>query len=187
MTIQRSLDLLLALMLIIPALLLCVAAALIIWLEARANPLFMQVRVGAYCKPFTLFKLRTMRVNTADAASHHVSQSQILGCGRFLRACKLDELPQILNVLGGTMSFVGPRPCLPSQTELIVERQRRGVMEVLPGITGTSQIAGLDMSDPVKLAISDAEYVERRSVGLYLRCLIATFFGKGSGDAVKNA
>jgi len=187
MTSQRAFDLLLALMLVIPALLLCVAAAFIIWLESRANPLLIQSRVGVHCRPFMLFKLRTMRPNTPDAASHDISPVQILVCGRYLRACKLDELPQILNVINGTMSFVGPRPCLASQTDLIAERQRRGVMEVLPGITGTSQIAGIDMSDPVRLAISDAKYVKRRSIGLYLYCLIATFVGKGSGDAVKNA
>jgi O-antigen biosynthesis protein WbqP len=183
----RAIDFSVAIFLFIPAFFMCLMAAIIIWIECRANPLFVQTRIGLHCQPFKLFKLRTMRPDTIDAASHHVSQNQILRCGRSLRATKLDELPQILNILNGTMSVVGPRPCLPSQTELIAERQRRGVMDILPGITGISQVAGIDMSDPVKLAISDAEYLERRSIGLYLHCLVATFTGKGSGDAVKNA
>lgn len=183
---QRTFDLSLALLLFVPSFLICSAAALIIWIECRANPLFVQTRVGLHCKPFKLFKLRTMHPDTVDAASHHVSQAQILRFGKLFRASKIDELPQLLNILSGTMSFVGPRPCLPLQVELIAERKKRGVMDLLPGITGISQVAGIDMSDPVRLALSDAEYVKRRSMVLYFKCLGSTFLGRGSGDAVKN-
>ncbi len=183
---QRIFDYLLALALLLPALVLCSFAAIAIWFECRANPIFLQKRAGLKQRSFTLYKLRTMHPNTKNAASHEVSQSQILRSGHFLRATKLDELPQILNVLNGTMSFVGPRPCLPSQTELLSERTSRGVMNVLPGITGPSQLAGIDMSDPVKLAVSDAHFVANQSTALYLRCLIQTFLGRGSGDAARK-
>jgi lipopolysaccharide/colanic/teichoic acid biosynthesis glycosyltransferase len=103
--------------------------------------------------------------------------------GRFLRKTKIDELPQILSVLRGDMSFVGPRPCLPVQTELIEERARRGVYAVLPGITGKAQLEGIDMSAPRLLAETDAEYVAGRSVAGDLRILLATLLGRGSGDA----
>lgn len=183
----RFVDIGLALVLFIPALFVCTAAATLIWIECRANPLFVQTRVGIYCQPFRLFKLRTMRPDTSNLASHIVNERQILRYGRVLRSTKLDELPQLLNVLNGTMSFVGPRPCLPSQLDLIEERLKRGVMNVLPGITGTSQVAGIDMSDPTKLAISDSEYVKQRGLRVYISCLISTFAGNGAGDAVKNA
>lgn len=185
--IETVCDYSIALALLLPATLLCLLSAAVIWWECRANPLFVQTRVGRNRQPFKLFKLRTMRPDVAEAASHEVSRSQILRCGHFLRGAKLDELPQILNVLNGTMSFVGPRPCLPSQDQLIAERTKLGVLTLLPGITGPSQIAGIDMSDPVRLARSDAEYLANRSTKLYLRCLKATFLGRGAGDAVNRA
>lgn len=84
------------------------------------------------------------------------------------------------------MSLVGPRPCLPNQTELVAEREKRGVFAVRPGITGLAQIRGIDMSDPVRLAQVDAELVARLGPGLYLRCLVATLLGRGLGDRVRG-
>ena len=112
---------------------------------------------------FTLYKLRTMYCNTPSAPTHQTDPSAITYLGRWLRRLKLDELPQLLNVIKGDMSLVGPRPCLPSQQVLIEHRQRRGVFSVRPGLTGKAQVLGVDMSNPERLAKIDAEYVAERS------------------------
>jgi lipopolysaccharide/colanic/teichoic acid biosynthesis glycosyltransferase len=124
-----------------------------------------------------------MRAGTPDRASHEVGASTITRSGRFLRRTKVDELPQLWNVILGDMSLVGPRPCLPSQRELIDEREKLGVLRLLPGITGIGQLAGLDMSDPVALAHADAAYLAPWSLGRDLDLLIRTAVGGGSGDA----
>ena len=180
---KRSADLFLALILLLPALLVCLPAAFLIWLEIRASPIFIQVRVGRGQEPFKILKLRTMNVDTGDHASHIVDSSRILRSGRFIRKAKLDELPQILNVLLGDMSFVGPRPCLPSQSELIEARNQVGIYELVPGITGPSQLAGLDMSQPKKLAKMDATYRGKWSLSRDLKIIFHTFTARGSGDA----
>src|SRR5690606_6377138 len=105
--------------------------------------------------------------------------------GRFLRRTKLDELPQLWNILVGEMSFVGPRPCLPSQTSLIEARRARCLYEIRPGITGASQLAGLDMSVLDRLAAFDATYLDRMSIANDLRLILATIAGAGRGDRVK--
>ena len=184
---KRLIDTLLAVALAPLGCILCAVCILAIRLEGGGPAIFSQVRVGKDLKPFTLYKLRTMSKGTGDKASHEVSQSQITRTGAILRKAKLDELPQILNVLKGEMSFVGPRPCLPSQSLLIAEREKRGVFRVLPGITGPAQIAGIDMSTPIALAEADAEYC--RTIGFFndLRCMFLTALGSGSGDAVKRS
>jgi lipopolysaccharide/colanic/teichoic acid biosynthesis glycosyltransferase len=100
------------------------------------SPIFRQQRVGRFQKPFILLKFRTMRPGTASVATHLVSNSAVTPFGRFLRRTKLDELPQLWNVLKGEMSLVGPRPCLFNQHELIEARVRKGVFNARPGITG---------------------------------------------------
>ena len=112
------------------------------WFDTR-SPLFQQERVGKNQRSFTLVKFRTMRPDTASVASHLADASAITPFGRFLRRTKLDELPQLWNVLRGDMSLVGPRPCLFNQQDLIVERAARGVFSAQPGITGLAQIQGL--------------------------------------------
>jgi lipopolysaccharide/colanic/teichoic acid biosynthesis glycosyltransferase len=165
--------------------LICIPCLIAIRLESKGNPLFIQTRVGKKQKPFKLIKLRTMKSNTASAGSHEVSTAQVTKIGHFLRRTKLDELPQIWNVLLGQMSFVGPRPCLPVQEELIHEREQRGVFQVRPGITGPAQLAGVDMSTPVELAKADAEYLTKQAFISDIRMIIATATGSGSGDALK--
>lgn len=184
---KRAFDLTLALIALIPATLISALLALPIWIETRANPLFVQTRVGRGRQPFRLVKLRTMRPDTQHRASHEIGAAQITRTGRLLRKTKLDELPQIWNVLVGEMSFVGPRPCLPSQQELIDERERRGVHALRPGITGPAQVAGLDMSTPVKLAVADAAYLAPWSLARDLRLMMLTAFGGGRGDAADRA
>lgn len=149
-------------------------------------PVFAQERVGRYKKNFVLIKFRTMRPDTASVATHLVSAAAITPFGRFLRKTKLDELPQLWNVLKGDMSIVGPRPCLPNQLELIAERDARGVFSVRPGITGLAQVNEIDMSTPTRLAEVDRQMIDTMSLSQYFSLIFQTVAGKGAGDRVKN-
>ncbi|WMC11516.1 sugar transferase [Oceanimonas pelagia] len=150
------------------------------------SPIFRQVRVGRHQKPFTLVKFRTMKVDTASVASHLASASSITPFGHFLRRTKLDELPQLWNVLKGEMSLVGPRPGLFNQEELTAARAARGVYNVRPGITGLAQVNEIDMSTPELLAETDQKMLQSLSVKDYFRYILLTVSGKGSGDRVKS-
>ncbi|HGS4674577.1 TPA: sugar transferase [Vibrio cholerae] len=149
------------------------------------SPIFCQQRVGKNQHPFTLIKFRTMPKNTASVATHLVGASSVTRLGQFLRKTKLDELPQLINVLKGEMSLVGPRPCLFNQQDLIVERESRGVFTVLPGITGLAQVNEVDMSTPVKLAELDQQMIQTLNLKNYFTYIIQTVLGKGAGDRVK--
>lgn len=149
-------------------------------------PIFRQERVGRNQKSFTLVKFRTMRPNTASVASHLADASAITPLGVFLRRTKLDELPQLWNVLKGEMSLVGPRPCLFNQTELIRERASLAVFDARPGITGLAQVNNIDMSTPKLLAKTDARMLKELTVSAYFRYIFMTIGGKGSGDVVKS-
>ena len=131
------------------------------------SPLFRQERVGQHQKPFTLVKFRTMTVDTASVASHLASSASITRLGAFLRKTKLDELPQLWNVLKGEMSLVGPRPGLFNQEELTAERAKRGIYSVRPGITGLAQVSDIDMSTPKLLAEIDQKMIQSLSVADY--------------------
>jgi len=148
------------------------------------SPLFCQVRVGRKQQSFILIKFRTMRPGAVSIATHLADPQAITTLGRWLRRTKLDELPQLWNVLRGEMSLVGPRPCLFSQNKLIAERAVRGVFAVRPGITGLAQIKGIDMSTPELLAQTDAEMIASFSLRHYFRYILLTLLGKGSGDRV---
>jgi O-antigen biosynthesis protein WbqP len=183
---KRALDLTIALLslpLAAPVILACVAA---IRLTSPGPGIFRQTRVGRHERPFTCYKLRTMTVDTHNAPSHETPAAAVTPLGRQLRRLKLDELPQLWNIVRGEMSFVGPRPCLPSQTELIAARRRRGLSALRPGITGVSQVAGIDMSDPERLAQSDAAYLDTMSLGADIRLILATALGAGRGDRVRS-
>ncbi len=182
---KRAFDLILALTLMVPAALACGIAAILIWLDDHANPFFVQARLGRNEELFQLMKLRTMRIGTGDRPSHETTRGSITRIGAMMRRTKLDELPQLWNVLRGEMSFVGPRPGLPSQLELAKSRRRHGVHHLVPGITGVSQVQGLDMSTPERLAETDATYIGDWSVGRDVRLLIRTGMGSGRGDAAK--
>lgn len=154
------------------------------WFDTRSS-LFRQERVGRNRQPFTLVKFRTMRLDMVSIASHLAGASAITPLGRFLRRTKLDELPQLWNVLRGDMSLVGPRPCLFNQHDLIAERAARDVFDVRPGITGLAQIQGIDMSTPELLAKTDAEMLRQMNVFKYFRYISLTILGKGAGDRVR--
>lgn len=149
-------------------------------------PIFRQKRVGKGMQPFHLKKFRSMHVNAPSVATHLASPSSITSFGSFLRKSKLDELPQLWNVLMGDMSLVGPRPNLFNQEELIQERSSRGVYSVRPGITGLAQINKIDMSTPQLLAETDAKMIQGFSTLMYFRYIILTVFGQGFGDRIKK-
>lgn len=161
-------------------------AIYVVGLFDTGSPLFRQERVGRNQKLFTLVKFRTMRPDTASVASHLADASAITRFGGFLRRTKLDELPQLWNVLKGEMSLVGPRPCLFNQTDLIAERQSRGIFEVRPGITGLAQVNKIDMSTPKLLAETDARMLQGLTLALYFKYIFMTVGGKGAGDRVKK-
>ena len=149
-------------------------------------PIFCQERVGRDQKAFTLVKFRTMRPDTESVASHLANASAITPLGVFLRRTKLDELPQLWNVLKGEMSLVGPRPCLFNQTELISERESLLVFSVRPGITGLAQVNNIDMSTPKLLAETDAHMLKSLTMSAYFKYILMTLGGNGSGDVVKS-
>jgi lipopolysaccharide/colanic/teichoic acid biosynthesis glycosyltransferase len=183
--VKRAFDLALALLLLLPAAIVVAIAAIAVVLDSPGPPIFKQRRIGRGQVPFTMLKLRTMTHETATAASHEVPKSAVTRAGALLRRTKIDELPQIWSVLVGDMSFVGPRPCLEQQFELIREREARGVFQARPGITGPAQLAGIDMSTPKRLAEADGNYVTNRSLTGDLVILLRTLAGHGSGDAVR--
>lgn len=157
----------------------------IIGLFDTGSPLFMQERVGRNKKPFTLVKFRTMTVDTASVASHLASTTSITPFGGFLRKTKLDELPQLWNVLKGEMSLVGPRPGLFNQDELTQAREAKNIYTVRPGITGLAQVNEIDMSTPQLLAETDARMIATLNLKHYFTYILQTVTGSGSGDRVK--
>jgi len=158
----------------------------VIGLFDTGSPLFRQERLGRHKKPFTLVKFRTMRKDTASVATHLANASSITRFGAFLRKTKLDELPQLWNVLKGEMSLVGPRPGLPNQVELTAAREQNGVFDVRPGITGLAQVNKIDMSTPQLLAETDARMIASLTVKNYFKYIFMTVLGKGAGDRVRS-
>lgn len=184
MTLQRPLDILFSATGLVVASPLLIGATAIGYLDT-GSPLFIQERVGKDQKPFKLIKFRTMKVSTESVASHLVDNTSITKLGKVLRKTKLDELPQLINVLKGEMSLVGPRPNLFNQKDLIDAREEMGVYKVLPGITGLAQLSGIDMSTPECLAKKDKEMIDTINLKNYFSYILSTALGKGSGDAVK--
>jgi len=140
------------------------------------SPLFIQKRVGYRLKSFSLIKFRTMPVGVRSAGTHLIKNIQLSYLGYFLRRTKIDEIPQLINVLLGDMSLVGPRPCLFNQKKLISERKKRGVFKVRPGITGLSQILGINMETPTLLAKTDQKMIRKSSLYNYFYYIFRTIF-----------
>jgi len=161
-------------------------ALLIVWVLVRIGSpgpgIFAQERVGLHGKTFTCYKFRTMQEGTVQAGTHEVSQASVTPIGHFLRRTKLDELPQVWNILKNEISLIGPRPGLPVQQKLFDERKVRRVFDIKPGISGLAQVNNIDMSDPAKLAMWDARYIALQSFVLDLKITLATVRGGGQGD-----
>jgi len=149
----------------------------LVWVLVRLTSpgpgIFAQPRVGKDEKVFTCYKFRTMQEGSPQAGTHEVSTSFVTPVGHFLRKTKIDEFPQIWNLVKGEMSLVGPRPCLPGQRELIEWRRRFGVFRCRPGITGLAQVKGIDMSRPQALARLDARYCALRTIILDVKLVFA--------------
>lgn len=173
---KRFFDFAASLILIILLLPLFVAVSLVIIVTDGGPVMFSQQRVGKGNKLFSVYKFRTMKRNTRNAATAELTESdeQITKCGRFLRKTSLDELPQLFNVLRGNMSFVGPRPLIPEESEIRELRAKYNVYSVRPGITGLAQVSGRDLLAINEKALFDKEYVEKQSILLDIKICLKT-------------
>lgn len=148
---------------------------------------FQQKRIGIHKKYFNILKFRTMRMDTPkDTPTHLLANPEqyITKVGRFLRKTSLDELPQIINILKGDMSIIGPRPALWNQYDLITERDKYGANDILPGLTGWAQINGRDELEISEKAKLDGDYVRKISFLLDAKCFICTIFSVVKRDGV---
>ena len=149
---------------------------ILIWCVLRLftkHPIFVQTRLKAGCEEFEIYKFRTLREDAdSNLSTHLLGPDSVTPVGKILRKSKLDELPQLLNVVLGDISLVGPRPCLPSQTEVIAEREKLAVFRVKPGLTGLAQLRGIDMSRPADVAQTDAEMVSKFTIFMYFSFIL---------------
>jgi len=175
---KRIFDLILALVLILLLGIPMLVIALWIRLTSKGPALFWTDRVGVNNVIFKMAKFRTMKLETPQVATHLMTnpEAYLISGGALLRKTSLDELPQLLNVLKGDMSFVGPRPALFNQEDLIALRTEKGVHRLVPGITGWAQINGRDeLPIPVKVEF-DAYYLKNKNPFLDLKILFLTVF-----------
>tara|TARA_B110001450_G_C17466933_1_gene418601 strand:- start:135 stop:656 length:522 start_codon:yes stop_codon:yes gene_type:complete len=149
----------------------------LIFIEDGSPFFFKQKRLGLNQVSFTIYKLRTLKKTAPQVGTHELDRSFKLKVGKLIRVLKIDEFPQLLNVMKGDLNLVGPRPGLESQLKLKDSRERLGIFEVTPGITGLSQILGYDMSNPEKLAAVDQIYILNHTMALDVILLIGTFTG----------
>lgn len=187
MKIKRGIDFILALIGLVvlsPVFLILIIA---IKLDSRGPVLFKQKRVGIHKSYFNILKFRTMKIDTPkDMPTHMLSNPEqyITRVGKFLRKTSLDELPQIINILKGEMSIIGPRPALWNQYDLIEERDKYGANDVIPGLTGWAQINGRDeLEIPIKAKL-DGEYVEKMSFFMDVKCFVGTIISVLKSDGV---
>ena len=177
LVVKRLLDLTLALLSLVILVWPLIVVAILVRLTSRGPIIYWSDRVGRGNKIFRMPKFRTMRVDTPAVATHLLSDPKryLTPVGSFLRKSSLDELPQLWSILCGDMSFVGPRPALFNQDDLVALRTEHGVDKALPGLTGWAQVNGRDeLSIPEKVSL-DAAYVERQSLSFDIRILVLTF------------
>jgi O-antigen biosynthesis protein WbqP len=186
--VKRVFDLLLGVMLFTLLAISMLLIAIAIRLTSKGSSLYWSDRVGRNNKIFKMPKFRSMRIDTPSVATHLLDNpdSHLSPIGGFLRHSSLDELPQLFSVLKGDMSFVGPRPALFNQDDLIALRKEKGVDKILPGITGWAQVNGRDeLSIPDKVAL-DAEYLDRQSFWFDMKILWMTFLKVIKRDGVSH-
>ena len=188
MSLKRALDLLLAVIAAVVLLVPIVLVALAVRLTSPGPALYWSDRVGRHNRPFKMPKFRSMRTDTPAVATHllHNPGQWLTPIGSFLRKSSLDELPQLWCILKGDMSFVGPRPALFNQDDLVALRTEAGVHELVPGLTGWAQVNGRDeLPIPQKVAL-DADYLRRRSLAFDLRILWLTALKVLRSDGVAH-
>lgn len=176
--VKRILDITLALLAIVLLSWLLIILAAAVKLSSKGPVLFRQKRVGIHKGYFSIYKFRSMRSDTPkDLPTHMLTRPEayITPVGRFLRKTSLDELPQLFNILKGDMSFVGPRPALWNQEDLIAERDKYGANDIRPGLTGWAQINGRDEIEIPLKAKYDGTYKERESLSFDIRIFFLTF------------
>ena len=169
----RNIICLIGLMVILPFL---VIASILICLEDGFPVFFKQKRIGLHKKIFTIYKIRTLKRNSPQVGTHEIEDHYKLTVGRIVRTLKLDEFPQLFNVIRGDLNLIGPRPGLESQLALEEARMVQGVFETKPGITGLAQVLGYDMSTPEMLAKVDKLYANHKSIKLNTIIFLGTFF-----------
>jgi len=187
--IKRLLDFCIALLMILMLSPLFLFLFLAIKLDSPGPVFFKQKRVGLHKAHFNILKYRTMRIDTPKDTPTHLLENPeqfITKVGKFLRKSSLDEMPQLFNILLGEMSFVGPRPALWNQFDLIEERDKYGANDIPVGLTGWAQVNGRDELPIDVKAKLDGDYVKRRGLIFDVRCLIKTFVAVSSADGVKE-
>jgi O-antigen biosynthesis protein WbqP len=161
--IKRIIDFLLSLFLLTALLPFFLVIAAIVYLQDGGSPIFMQKRIGKAGNEFLFLKFRSMTLSTPNVESKDTSKLNITPFGKFIRRTNLDELPQFYNVLKGDMSFIGPRPPIPSQYELIEMRKINGSLDLKPGLTGWAQVNSYDGMTAIEKAKFDGEYAIKKS------------------------
>lgn len=189
--LKRVIDIIISLTAIIVLFVPMAVIAIAIRLTSRGPALFKQKRLGKGKRTFYILKLRTMRLDAPSGvptAELTDAQEWITPIGRFLRRTSLDELPQLFNILIGQMSLVGPRPTVPAEEELTLEREKYGVYDLRPGLTGWAQIHGRDGISATEKARLDGEYAEKIKSGFItgllidIRCILGTFGAVFKGE-----
>lgn len=187
--IKRGIDIIAAIagsILIFPLFLLLIV---LVKLDSKGPIFFKQKRIGKYKSYFYIYKFRTMRIDTPKDCPTHLLEnpdSYITQVGRFLRKTSLDELPQIINIIKGEMSIIGPRPALWNQDNLIIERDKYGANDILPGLTGWAQINGRDELEISEKAKLDGEYVSNMGFFFDIKCFFGTIICVLKSDGVRE-
>lgn len=148
---------------------------IVVFIEDGKPLFFIQNRVGKQKKIFKIYKIRTLKIDTPSVGSHLIGKNAVLMSGKLSRKFKIDEFPQLINVIKGDLNLVGPRPCLENQEDLIAERQVLDIFSIKPGITGLGQVLKYDMKEPKLLAMVDKIFIDNDSMILRLKILISTF------------
>ena len=177
--IKRIIDIILSLLAIFLLIIPGIVIAILIKIDSKGPIFFKQKRIGKNKKYFMIYKFRTMRSDTpANVPTHLLEKPDfyITRVGKILRRTSLDELPQIINILKGDMSIVGPRPALWNQEDLIIERDKYGANNIRPGLTGLAQINGRDELEITEKAKLDGEYVKNMSFSSDFKIFVSTFF-----------
>lgn len=184
---KRFFDIVFSILLIIILGIPMIIISIVIKIDSKGPVLFKQKRIGKKQKKFTILKFRSMKINTdPNSPTHELenAETHITGFGKFIRKASLDELPQLFNILVGQMSFVGPRPALWNQYDLIFEREKYHANDVKPGLTGLAQISGRDELSIVDKAKLDGKYVEKQNLFFDMKIIFKTLFKVLKHDGV---